>query len=166
MGNWYLPRWFLHAHCSQVTNTNLMDGVVCPLTEDTKKLIKDYPDFTLYSQTCPYKHSHIFGYKRAYINFICIDCHLSCAKRQHENSPFSAVLSSPEPKAHWWAYHMARLLSVCLCVVCSHFQTPSPLEPPAYWSQISCGASMGWGNESLHMGSRSHDQDGRHAHIW
>ena len=24
---------------------------------------------------------------------------------------------------------MERLLSVCLCIVCSHFQTSSPLEP-------------------------------------
>ena len=25
---------------------------------------------------------------------------------------------------------------------------------------------MGWGNESLFVGSGSHDQDGRHVHIW
>ena len=36
-----------------------------------------------------------FGYKQAYINFICIGCHLCCAKRQHEKtcSPFSALFS-------------------------------------------------------------------------
>ena len=33
-------------------------------------------------------------------------------------------------------------------------------------SQISCGTSMGWKNESLFKWSRSHDQYGRHAHIW
>ena len=33
-------------------------------------------------------------------------------------------------------------------------------------SQILCGASLGRGNESLYKRSRSHDQDGRHAHIW
>ena len=33
-------------------------------------------------------------------------------------------------------------------------------------SQILCGASMGRGNESLFAASGSHDQDGRHAHIW
>ena len=33
-------------------------------------------------------------------------------------------------------------------------------------SQISCGASLGRGNESLYKWFRSHDQDGRHAHIW
>ena len=32
-------------------------------------------------------------------------------------------------------------------------------------SQISYGAYMGWGNESLFKWSRSHDQDGRHTHI-
>ena len=33
-------------------------------------------------------------------------------------------------------------------------------------SQILCGASLGRGNESLYKWTRSHDQDGRHAHIW
>ena len=33
-------------------------------------------------------------------------------------------------------------------------------------SQILCGASLGRGNESLYKWSGSHDQDGRHAHIW
>ena len=33
-------------------------------------------------------------------------------------------------------------------------------------SQILCGASFGRGNESVYKWIRSHDQDGRHAHIW
>ena len=33
-------------------------------------------------------------------------------------------------------------------------------------SQISYGASVGWGNKSLFMGSGSHDQGGRHTHIY
>ena len=33
-------------------------------------------------------------------------------------------------------------------------------------SQILCGASLGRGNNILFAASRSHDQDGRHAHIW
>ena len=33
-------------------------------------------------------------------------------------------------------------------------------------SQILCGASLGRGNEILFAESGSHDQDGRHAHIW
>ena len=32
--------------------------------------------------------------------------------------------------------------------------------------QISCGASLGRGKESLYKWSRSHDPDGHHAHIW
>ena len=33
-------------------------------------------------------------------------------------------------------------------------------------NQILCGASLGRGNKSLFAESGSHDQDGRHAHIW
>ena len=33
-------------------------------------------------------------------------------------------------------------------------------------TEILCGASLGRGNESLIPKSRSHDQDGRRAHIW
>ena len=33
-------------------------------------------------------------------------------------------------------------------------------------SQILCGASLGRGNDILFAASGSHDQDGRHAHIW
>ena len=36
----------------------------------------------------------------------------------------------------------------------------------ANWTQISYGDSLGWGNKSLFKWSWSHDQDGRHAHIW
>ena len=36
----------------------------------------------------------------------------------------------------------------------------------ANWSQILCGAAMGWGNESEYKCFLSHDQDDRHAHIW
>ena len=47
----------------------------------------------------------------------------------------SCIFSSPELKAHWWAYHMARenvclSVSLLVCVsVCPHFQTSSPPEP-------------------------------------
>ena len=33
-------------------------------------------------------------------------------------------------------------------------------------SQILCGASLGRGKNILFAASGSHDQDGRHAHIW
>ena len=32
--------------------------------------------------------------------------------------------------------------------------------------QILCGASLGRGNDILFAASGSHDQDGRHTHIW
>ena len=84
----------LHVPRSPVTNTNVTDVAVCPLTDETRKFIKDAQDFTslsLYSQTRRYKHSHIFGYKQAYINVTRIGHHLCCAKRQLENSPSSAL---------------------------------------------------------------------------
>ena len=74
-------------------------------------------------------------------------------------------ISSPEPKAHWWANSIP--------------VTPASVRPSsvnifkhlfwnywANWTQISYGDSLGWGNESLFKWSWSHDQDGRHAHIW
>ena len=33
-------------------------------------------------------------------------------------------------------------------------------------SQIVCGAALGRGNDILFAASGSHDQDGRHAHLW
>ena len=36
----------------------------------------------------------------------------------------------------------------------------------ANWTHISYVDSLGWGNESLFEWFWSHDQDGRHAHIW
>ena len=39
-------------------------------------------------------------------------------------------------------------------------------SPWANFTQISYGASLGWGNEKLLKWSLSIDQDGRHAHIW
>ena len=68
MGNWYLPRCFLHAHRSPVKNNSVTDGALLSLTDDTKKLIKDAQDFTsssLYSQIRRSKYSHIFGNKQA-----------------------------------------------------------------------------------------------------
>ena len=91
MGKWYLPRRFLHSHRSRL--------------DDTKKLIKDAKDFTsssLYSQTRRYKHSHIFCYKHAYINYTGIGRHLCCVKTQLENNPLSALfLWLVEPRLGW-----------------------------------------------------------------
>ena len=46
------------------------------------------------------------------------------------------------------------------------FQTSYSLNHWANLIQISYGDSLGRGNESLFKWSWSHDQDGRHAHIW
>ena len=71
------------------------------------------------------------------------------------------LVSSPEPKAYWWAYRIGHP-SVCRPRSLNIFssETARPI------SQISYGASMGWGNESLFKRPRSHDQDSSHAHIW
>ena len=60
------------------------------------------------------------------------------------------IFSSPEPKAHWWAYRTGRPpSSVCLSVVClssTLFKHLLLRNHWADWSQISYGVSMGWGN--------------------
>ena len=56
-------------------------------------------------------------------------------------------------KAHWWAYSIDRpLSSVCMCVCVLHVNIFKHLllwNHWADWSQISYGASLGLGNESL-----------------
>ena len=44
----------------------------------------------------------------------------------------AVVISSPEPKAHWWAYSIGRHPSSvvrCMSSVCQHFQISSPQKP-------------------------------------
>ena len=55
---------------------------------------------------------------------------------------------------------------VCVCMCINIYKHLLLWNHWAHWSQISCGASLGWGNESLFKRSRLHDQNGRHAHIW
>ena len=72
------------------------------------------------------------------------------------------VICSPEPLEsegeliHGSSVH--RLLGV------HHFQRYS-LKLLCHKIQISCGASIGRGNQSLYKWSRSHDQGGHHTHI-
>ena len=92
-------------------------------------------------------------------------------KFQDTKQPFHGIalvdhltlFSSPEPQAHQ--------------VSSSYPHDPASVRPSsalfkalrnrlANESQISCGASVIRGNESLYKWSRSHDQDGRHAHKW
>ena len=77
------------------------------------------------------------------------------------------VFSSPEPKAHEWANSIP--------VTPASVRRPSSVNIFKHlllwnhwgnWAQILYGDSLGRGNESLFKWSWSHDQDGRHAHIW
>ena len=82
------------------------------------------------------------------------------------------IFSSPEPKAHWWAYRIGRPLSsisvyIYVCsVYVNIFKHLLLWNYWVDWSQISHGASLGRENESLFKRSWSHDQDGHHAYIW
>ena len=84
------------------------------------------------------------------------------------------VLAHLSLYAHGWAYSICRqwgsihpsicrLLSVCLLsTLFKHLLQ----KDWANQSQISCEASVVWGNVNLFKWSRSYDQDGCHAHIW
>ena len=83
------------------------------------------------------------------------------------------LFSSPEPKAHRWAYRilMVRRPSVGVrrrrpSSVVNNFKRLLLQNRLPDQCQILCGASLGRGNESLFAASGSHDQDGRQAHIW
>ena len=69
---------------------------------------------------------------------------------------------TPEQKAHRWAFSVPMLRRPSVHIF-KHLLLRNRL---ANQSQILCGASLGRGNESLFAASRSHDQDGRHTHIW
>ena len=65
--------------------------------------------------------------------------------------------------------HLSRRLTGELIVYpCSGVRpsSSSTISKISETAEILCGASMVRVNESLFMGSWSHDQDGRHAHIW
>ena len=79
----------------------------------------------------------------------------------------------------WFLAHLSRRLRGELLVY-QWLRCPSSVVRPSvnifkhlllwnHWAnltQISYGDSLGWENESLFKCSWSHDQDGRHAHIW
>ena len=71
-----------------------------------------------------------------------------------------AIFSSLEPKAQCWAYRIGKPLpSVCVYVCVLYVNIFKHLllwNHWADWSQISYGASLGRGNESLFKWSRSH----------
>ena len=81
------------------------------------------------------------------------------------------VFSSPEPlgsQGELIGYPSSRRPSVVRpsVVVVNNFKHLLLRNRWADQSQILCGASLGRGNDILFVASGSHDQDGRHAHIW
>ena len=78
------------------------------------------------------------------------------------------IISSPEPLGLWWDYRIGRPLSsvcMCVCMCVNIFKHLLRRNHWADWNQISLGASLEWGNESLFKRSGSHYQNGP-AHIW
>ena len=78
---------------------------------------------------------------------------------------FFLLFSSPEPlgsQGELIGYPSSRRPSV----VVNNFKHLLLRNRWADQSQILCGASLGRGNYILFAASGSHDQDGRHAHIW
>ena len=76
MGNWYAHRRYLHAHRSPVTEYQCDGRRNSRPYIRHKKFIKMLSSLSFYCQIRRYKHSYIFGFKQAYINFIYIGRHL------------------------------------------------------------------------------------------
>ena len=67
----------------------------------------------------------------------------------------------------WWSLRLLTLSLFYAKVTFGHlWEKVKELVHWASWSQVEYRASMGWGNGNLFEWSRSHDQDGCHAHIW
>ena len=68
------------------------------------------------------------------------------------------VFSSPQPKAHWWAYRIGLVgLRSASYIVVHISETTGPIKVKFR------GASIGWGNKSLFKQFWSHDQDGHYV---
>ena len=145
---------------------------------DDNSSLLDIPFFNCF-QTIKYitwavscKNSFCISCEKAVLlhRLICIFV-FAYAKRRfsHNEARITTVFSSPEPKAHRWAY---RIPMDPASVVLRPSSSVHIFKRLLLWnrlanqSQILCGASLGRGNESLSKWSRSHDQDGRQAHIW
>ena len=85
-----------------------------------------------------------------------------------ENSGFLAHLSLTGLQGEIIVYPSSRRPSISPCRPRPPFTMLKDLlrNRCADLSQILCGASLGRGTDILFAASGSHDQDGRHAHIW
>ena len=105
-------------------------------------------------------------------------CECKCMKyRPSYINPFFVLWTFPSlsvgwvlfKRGVWFKFSFLLALSSVVCRPSSVVHTLKYLLLRNRWAnqnQISYGAYMGWGNKSLFKWSRSHDQDGRHAHIW
>ena len=90
------------------------------------------------------------------VNFL----NIILAKLGEKEKTKCTIISSPE---------ISELIGYSWSVIRPLFTMPKDLllqNRFANQSQILCGASLGRRNKSLFAASGSHDQDGRHAHIW
>ena len=81
----------------------------------------------------------------------------------------AVIISSPEPlgsQGELIVYPSSRRPSVRRPSVVNYFKHLVLRNRWADQSQVLCGASLGKGNDILFAASGSHDQDGRHTHIW
>ena len=94
------------------------------------------------------------------------NCRVSTKKnRVGRVSGNTGVFSSSEPLGSLVSLKYSHGQSSSICPSSTSFKDHLLQNCLAYQSQISYGASVGWGNESLFVGSGSHDQDDRHTHI-
>ena len=113
-------------------------------------------------------HHESFAWKHNSYNMFSLVINHATTKRLL--LPFCCLFSSPERKAHGWANSIpVSLASVRRLSVRPSIHNFKYLLFWNHWAnliQISYGDSLGHGKESLFKWSWSHDQDGRHAHIW
>ena len=149
----YTPKWELvhRGHCRILSKVS--NGILTGLTDEGNTWVTIFYKFIVLLKKIIDKNCH---WKK-------------CGKGG--GFMMNPIFSSPEPKAHWWANSIpVTSLSVRPSVVCrpsvNIFKHLLLWNHWANWTQISYGDSLGYGNESLFNWFWSHDQDGRHAHIW
>ena len=76
------------------------------------------------------------------------------------------IFSSPEPKAHWWAYSIPvepASVSACVCVCVNTFRHEYLCNQLADWNEILFEASLGWGKGFSRFWSRWVKNSGFHG---
>ena len=117
-------------------------------------------------------HSHFVGFVMRQLKFVWVPFPFGVLGRMFEfdcigswSLPFHLFLAHLSRRLTRWAYSIPMLWRP-LSSLSTMFKKLLLWNRLANQSQIVCGTSLGRGNESLYKWSRSHDQGGRHAHIW